>query len=574
MLSVMAAPTLPEYDSGSRPALLAARYHLLVLGPEHAASHELPQSGSVLIGRAEESDVRVVDPLTSRHHARIHVGDGFQIEDLGSSNGTRLRDQPIPARQRLPLLPGEAVAIGSTVLVVQQRDRPLPRRRVWPHGYFETRLIETCAEAEIHKQTFSLLRIHVDAAAGIDHEDLLAGAVRPGDLLAAYGPDEYEILLVDSGRLRSEAVAGEILDGLRGKGVGARIGMAFFPEDASSPQALVAQACSRLRGGEPASSAGTGGRFVLENVAMRELYATAEKVAVGSINVLILGETGVGKEILAETVHSRSPRADRPFVCVNCAALAESLLESELFGHERGAFTGAAQAKVGLLEAASGGTLFLDEVGEMSLNLQAKVLRAIETRLVLRVGSVKPRPVDVRVVAATNRDLEEEVATGRFRQDLYFRLNGITLSVPPLRERADEIPVLARWFLHNVARQLGRPTPTVSPEAMALLQTYGWPGNIRELRNVVERALLLCSAGAIRPEHLPADKMSKPPLFRSATPTPAGTTATLRETERAAIVEALARCAGNQTRAAELLGIARRTFCAKLKEHDIPRPRL
>ena len=461
----MAAPTISDSETGKSSAETATRYHLLVLGPEHASSHELPETGAVLIGRAEEADVRVVDPVASRHHARLYIADGFAIEDLGSSNGTQLRDQPIASGQRLPLQPGEALVIGSTILVLQRRDRPLPRRRVWPHGYFETRLIEACGEAESRKQTFTLLRVHVDPAPDpADHEELLASAIRPGDLLALYAPNEYEVLLPDSGRLRSETLAAQMVESLARIGAGARVGMAFFPDDGSSPQALVAKACSRLRG-EPATAAPRNVHegFVLENPAMRELYATAEKVAVGWINVLIAGETGVGKEILAETVHRRSPRAAGPFVCVSCAALTESLLESELFGHERGAFTGAAQAKVGLLEAATGGTLFLDEVGEMSLNLQAKVLRAIETRQVLRVGAVKPRPVDVRFVAATNRDLEEEVAAKRFRQDLFFRLNGITLSIPPLRERTDEIPPLARLFLRNVAVQLGHPPPNLFP---------------------------------------------------------------------------------------------------------------
>jgi transcriptional regulator with PAS, ATPase and Fis domain len=291
--------------------------------------------------------------------------------------------------------------------------------------------------------------------------------------------------------------------------------------------------------------------------------------------------------VLAETVHKRSPRATRPFVAINCAALSESILESELFGHEKGAFTGALQAKVGLLEAASGGSLFLDEVGEMPLGMQAKLLRVLESRQVLRVGATKPVPIDVRFIAATNRDLEEEVASKAFRQDLYFRLNGICLEIPPLRERTDEIEPILTLCLQNVARQLGRRPPEISAEARDLLMSYGWPGNIRELRNVIERAALLCPGDLITPEHLPANKMRRaaeeiagagaPPPGAEVRSDEAPRQLQLKDQkeamERQALMEALARCAGSQTRAAELLGISRRTLCSRLKQYDIPRPR-
>jgi two-component system response regulator AtoC len=278
-------------------------------------------------------------------------------------------------------------------------------------------------------------------------------------------------------------------------------------------------------------------------------------------------------------VHRLSPRAAGPFICLNCAALSDTLLESELFGYEKGAFTGALQAKLGLLEAASSGTLFLDEIGEMSLGLQAKVLRAIETKQVLRVGATKVRAVDVRFVAATNRDLDEEIAAKRFREDLYFRLNGITLAIPPLRERKDELPALARLFLAAGAKQLGEPPPTLAPEALAALRAYSWPGNIRELRNVMERAMLLSSGGHITAQHLPAEKMVRqaPVVAPVADAPAAGAPApslSMDEIERQAILDALVRCGGNQTRAAELLGIPRRTFCKKLADHNIPRPRV
>jgi DNA-binding NtrC family response regulator len=242
-------------------------------------------------------------------------------------------------------------------------------------------------------------------------------------------------------------------------------------------------------------------------------------------------------------------------VCINCAALSEPLLESELFGHERGAFTGATGAKPGLLETAPGGTVFLDEVGELPAALQAKLLRVIETRELTRVGSVRPRQIDVRFIAATNRDLEAEVARGTFRRDLFFRLNGMTLSLPPLRARPREIPVLCRLFLKELSGAAGRKTPPrLTAEALAQLCAHGWPGNVRELRNAIERALLLAPGDEIGIEHLPG-----------AAPAPVG--------ERERILAVLAACAGNQSRAARELGISRKVLLARLDAYGVKRPR-
>jgi two-component system response regulator AtoC len=565
----MAAPTV-RHSEEIQPAETRPGYFLVVLGVEHTLTQRLPACGTLEVGRDEDADVRVVDALASRAHARLHIGERLEIEDLGSSNGTRLRDQRIPPHQRLPLAPGEAVAIGTTLLVVQRREPAIAGRRIWPHGYFETRLIEACAQAETAKGTFAVLRLRVTGASA---DEALPDALRPGDVLAAYGPDEYEVLLVDTDRDGAEQMQAEVLSHLRGRGLEARSGLAFFPTDGTSPQALVSRACERLRPDTP----GSGPAVLIESAAMRELYAVAEKAARGMINVLIVGETGAGKEVLAESIHRLSPRRDQPFVCINCAALADSLLESELFGYDKGAFTGAVQAKPGLLEMASAGTLFLDEIGEMSLVLQAKILRAIETREVMRVGATRPRKVDVRFVAATNRDLEEEIAGKRFREDLYFRLNGITLAIPPLRERVEEIAPLAALFLERAARQTALPAPPLSSEAVAQLRGYEWPGNIRELRNVMERALLLSSGGTITPEHIPLDKLLRarrqPPAPPPAATPPGPVATTMLEIERQAILDALVRCAGNQTRAAELLGIPRRTFCKRLSAYNIPRPR-
>jgi len=320
---------------------------------------------------------------------------------------------------------------------------------------------------------------------------------------------------------------------------------------------------------------------VVVDPVMRRLYELAARVARGSIGILLVGETGAGKEVLAEFLHRSSPRAAGPMVLVNCAALADSLVESELFGHEKGAFTGAQRERRGLIESADGGTVFLDEIGEINAALQAKLLRVLEERRVLRVGASEPRPVDVRFVAATNRDLEAEVAAGRFRRDLYFRLAGAVLAIPPLRERPQEIDLLARSFAADAAARLGRDAPVLDEAALRALRAHAWPGNARELRNVIERAVLLCDGPAIGVADLavgtaapPAPAPPAPPI-PDATPPPADSPLAeqLAAVERQRILAALEAFGGNQTRAAESLGMPRRTFVKRLEAYGLPRPR-
>ncbi len=448
---------------------------LVVLEASGLSAYALPASGILSIGRAEGCDVRLRDALASRRHASLHVRP-LAIEDCGSANGTHVGNTLLAKSTVRPLLPGEPVSIGSSLLLVQRSD---------PHGLVVS-----------------------------DH--------RPPP---------------------------------------------------------VPEGCERH------------GQIVADNPVMKQLYATIERVAQVPINVLVLGETGVGKDLVAEAVHSRSPRRSAPLVRINCAALSEPLLESELFGHERGAFTGAVSSKVGLIEAANRGTVFLDEVGELTPGLQAKLLRAIEAREVLRVGAVRARTVDVRFVSATNRDLASEVSRGTFRADLFFRLNGVCLQVPPLRERPGEIVALARAFLSRALdRTAGRVPPRLTLAAIDRLRTHSWPGNVRELKNEMERAALLCQGPEIGPLDLSlldlvipgqvtrSDRSAgtlRPRALPSAEPFDTGSNAggSDRAGERERIVEALAKCNGNQTRAAKRLGMPRRTFVAKLGHHDIPRPR-
>ncbi len=306
---------------------------------------------------------------------------------------------------------------------------------------------------------------------------------------------------------------------------------------------------------------------------MIRLLSTVEGVAASQATILISGESGTGKELLARFIHSRSPRAHRPFVAVNCAALPDGLLESELFGHERGAFTGALMRKQGKFEMAHMGTLLLDEISEMNLGLQAKLLRVLQEREVDRVGGRDPVSVNIRVIATTNRLLHREVEAGRFREDLFYRLNVFPITVPPLRERPADIPLLARHFAKTAASRNGVSVPSLSDEALTRLRAGTWKGNVRELENVMERAVLLAGGGLIRPEHLavdmgPSGQPTPPP---KEPPAPIGN-GSLWEMERELIFQTLARTKDNRTHAAKELGISIRTLRNKLREYRQQEP--
>ena len=450
------------------------RRGLLLVVMEHGAlaRYNLPTTGSLRVGRAETCDIVLRDPATSRLHAVLEISETLTLEDAGSHNGTRVRNEWLDKNGRVRLAIGDPIRIGEAILIVQ--------------------------------------------AASHDRKEI--GSARPG------------------------------------------------------------------------ATSGSGPGVIVRDPAMQEVYDLVRRVAPSSISVLVLGETGVGKEVIAAALHENSGSRSRgPFVRVNCAALNESLFESELFGHERGAFTGAVRSKPGLLESASTGTVFLDEVGELPLTLQAKLLRVIETREFTRVGGVRPQVIDVRFVCATNRDLQLEVGRGTFREDLFFRLAGVTVSVPPLRDRPSEIEPLIDEFLSSFTAELERPPSQVSAPALRVLRDYGWPGNIRELRSVIECAVLRSNATSIEPGDLPPEVLSPmpapPPPSPNAvnmatwsglpsvdTPAPDGLTARQRE-ERERIIQALATFSGNQTRAAEYLGIPRRTLVTKLSVYGVPRPR-
>jgi len=566
------------------------RLTLLIMGASGVQSVPLPDRGELVVGRSAECQVRIEDDNLSRKHLRLRIGAGIEVEDLGSLNGSKLGDRRLEPNVPEPLREGDVVTIGDSVMLLQRAQSERPRH-LWGHSYFEARLEDECMRAAHEPRSFSVLRVRLSRAElGAAAEAIFAAGVPAGDAVAGYAPGEYEMLLLDREPERARAMSSELRLQLSAAGIAATIGLASYPSDGRTPEALVAVAGARARGQELA-----GPPRPLAEGAIERMLPFIERVAGGTINVLLCGETGVGKEVLAETIHRLSPRAKMPLLRLNCAALSETLLESELFGYEKGAFTGAQASKQGLLETAHGGTVFLDELGEMPLTVQAKLLRVIEERKVLRIGALKPREIDVRFIAASNRDLEAEAARGQFRADLYFRLNGVTMTLPPLRERIDELERLTALFVAQASRQNHlADEPRISGAAMTLLRGYRWPGNIRELRNVVERAVLLCTSGVIMPEHLPIEKMSRTlptpgetpraPLVApvaaprsesdepaaGAPPAPAGEGSS---EERQRILDALQACAGNQTRAAQLLGISRRTLVTRLGSFNLPRPR-
>jgi DNA-binding NtrC family response regulator len=583
-------------------SLEGAELVLHVVLEKSVARFPLPATGRVVVGRSAEADLRIDDPSVSRRHCVIDVGPPLRIENLGASNGVLVSGRRLAEGATAPLEPGAVLEVGHVMIVVQRAISAPRPRRVWSHGYFEGRVEDECARAVRSGSSFAVLRLHVDTGpmererperergsrtleeSGPEREResveaVVSSELRATDVLATYGPGELEALLVDATPPEAERRTQAIVTALAQRRGAARTGVACFPRDASTPDALLAKACDALRPAPALGSAPVASRTFGNT--LRQLDGVLGRIARGNIHVLVTGETGVGKELVAERVHALSSRASRPLVRVNCAAFSETLLASELFGHERGAFTGADRAKPGLLETADGGTLLLDEVGELPPSIQPKLLRVLEDKVVIRVGALKGRPVDVRFVAATNRDLESDVAAGRFRSDLYFRLNGFHLHLPPLRERADEIPEIARGLLERAAREAGLPsTPPFASEALDALVRYGWPGNVRELRNVIDRAVLLCASGAITLEHLPLEKMrhvvvpgpTSPPLPEAPAPTdPLQAAFDARERQR--VTEALAQCGGNQTRAARMLGISRGTLMARIQAFGLTRPR-
>jgi DNA-binding NtrC family response regulator/pSer/pThr/pTyr-binding forkhead associated (FHA) protein len=546
---------------------------------------DLDDGGEVTFGRSRGAIVSVKDDDVSRLHARVkRAGDAIEVEDLGSRNGTWVNGERITAVRRLAA--GDEIKMGSILAVVGRTSGLRRARPVSDAEAGEARLAAEVDRAVRYRRpvTFALVRL---AGGAVDPAlDAIAGILRPMDLIADYAGDDHLVILPELDRAAGAAALASIVSAAQQAGAAVKTGTAVAPDDGTTADTIIAALRASLHGGKPAAGAGAGsgaaaavapaapvaqgGPIVLDPV-MQRVYKLVAKIAESSITVLILGETGVGKELVAAAIHQGSSRRDGPLIKLNCAALPETLLESELFGHERGAFTGAERRKQGFFEAAHGGTLFLDEVGEMPLSLQAKLLRVLEGKVITRVGGTAETAVDVRVVCATHRDLQADSRTGRFRQDLLFRIGGFTVAVPPLRDRRSEIVPLAEHFVRVAAADQRRAPPALSPEARDALLAYRWPGNVRELENAMERALVLCE-DTITLADLPDRLREVAPRGGSVTGAVGDIQGQLEEVERGAIAAALEAHGDNQTRAARALGLSRRALIYKMEKYGLKPP--
>jgi len=563
-----------EQVTSPRPSGVETRaYALLVLADGETSTYALPETGRLLIGRSKQAEIRIDHASVSREHAAIHLGETLLLEDLGSANGTRLRGSKLPAGLAVQASPDEVIDVGQVMLVIKHRKLEQRLRPACSSAFFELRVEEECERATSAGARFVVASLAVEGELALQAiEAILGGELRQRDLLAMREPGHYELLLLDAGPDEAQERVGRAVTALRERRLRVETRLFCAPRDGVSAVTLL----GRRPEPAPPSSHGLLSGFIVVDDAMRRVRRLLERVGGSELSVILLGETGVGKEMCAELLHACSPRAGRTFLRLNCAALSETLLESELFGHERGAFTGATTDKLGLLEAANGGSLFLDEVGDMPLTTQVKLLRVLESKEILRLGSRAPRRIDVRVIAATNRDLDEQITQGLFREDLYYRLNGISVMVPPLRERPSDIEPLARHFVaRRASGQRAETVPKLSEASLAWLRAQSWPGNVRELRNVVERALVLCDGAFIDPVHLSQSPRTGAATKSSAEPAVSerGLRDEVKTLERGRIEDALRAASGNQRRAAELLGLSRGALLRRLEQLGIARPR-
>jgi len=552
--------------------------YLLVVDNDSSSIFQLPREGAVVIGRAPEAELRVQHASVSRRHATIRIEAGtVRIADLGSHNGTRVNGELIDESRTLAS--GDVATVGDVVLVVHFSAPAVVARSAYGEAGWRRRLAEELVRAITFQRSLAVVAL-VGAPA-----PAIGDALRLIDVIGTGDDGQALVLLPEVDREAAREIAARAVAAVPG----ARAGLAMCPTDACDADTILLAARSaarRAEAGAVVDAAETGTRIelgsrevLIADPAMNRVFALLQRLAVSELPVLITGETGVGKENAAYAVHHWSKRTG-PFSAVNCAAIGpESLVDAELFGYDRGAFTGAAAAKAGLFENATGGTVFLDEVGELPLAIQAKLLRALEVKRITRLGESRERAIDVRLVAATNRSLEDEVKAGRFRQDLYFRLSGATVILPPLRDRRCEIPLLARAFLGAACTRGGREPMTITAAAMQVLLTYSWPGNVRELKNTMEYVMAAAPDESVEPIDLPerlggsgtpATAAAIPPGVVADAKTPFRPIADeLRELEKKRMAEALAAAGGVKTRAAQLIDMPIRTFTLKLKQYKL-----
>jgi two-component system response regulator AtoC len=557
-----------------------ARVSLVFSWADELRAVPLGEGQSLVLGRAEPAQIIIDDRSLSRMHARFSLrADRVHVQDLGSKNGTRLNGQ-LSAEAFVE--EGDIVTLGIVEARVAGHagGTIVQQARVVPHAAWMEHVADEIARAQYFTRPGSVIAAR--HAPEMPLEPLL-GLLRPVDRVCFYAPRLALVLLPELDPGAAAAWAQRVQ--ARANGCFS-FGLVEFPNDAASAESLVSLAASLAQSG-PLGAVPQRANAIAEArdeaapliacEPMRRLYELVSRVAHTSLPVLILGETGAGKELVARAVHERSQRARAPFKPLNCATLPVNLLESALFGHERGAFTGADRQAQGIFEQAQRGTVFLDEVGELTPQAQSALLRVLEQRRIVRLGGSKEVEVDVRVVAATHRDLAAMVAVGTFREDLLFRLDALTLRVPPLRERKAEIPVLAELFLARARQQWGASASTISSEVLEALQGFAWPGNVRQLRNVIERAVAMCPGNQVEledlPEHFwPRDAAVTPPTAvttMSTSQTSRPLDARMRELEIEFIRGALDQANGNQSLAARLLGLPRRTLANKVHMYGL-----
>ncbi|GAB4562053.1 MAG: hypothetical protein Tsb0020_10070 [Haliangiales bacterium] len=550
----------------------------------------------ITFGRSRTCVVHIDSERVSRTHAVLRrSGLDITIEDLNSRNGTRVNGRRIDGAFHLSS--GDEIDVGPITAVVNVTSGMERHHALAEAREFDARLSQEADRSRRYRRSFALVMLNLrgDDQTIDDALDRLLAALRPMDTIAEYSSEEYTILLPEADLAAGSEAARELLRIARGAPPDSqpelvRAGLAVFPSHASQPGELLyrARAAVRKSTGDGASDVTVAtsreptpnpDELVVSDPQMQRVYTRVRKFADSKITVLILGETGAGKEVIAEALHRASGRRDAPFIRLNCASIHENLLESELFGHEKGAFTGADRKRIGYFEAARGGTLFLDEIGELSANLQAKLLRVLEQKRITRVGGTQEIEVDTRVVCATHRNLEVETTLGNFRKDLYFRICAVTVMVPSLRDRRGEIRPLSEYFARRIAREQGGLAPRFSDAAFEALERYHWPGNVRELRNAVETAYVLTDVGVIDLEHLPERVREahiqpqasalEPGLSAEPPPTGVHMRDHINSIERNTLVATMKACNGNQTHAARKLGISRRSLIYKLEKYGL-----
>ena len=600
------------------PSSTSETPYLLLIESGTAARFSLPLRGTVSIGTADDCVVRLQEPLARAHELLLSMSDeGAVLEPLSQVGHAQLNGSPLTGAQSLSS--GDVVRLGETTIAFHRKAGRAPGHDLLDERQWRRRLSEETERFLRYRAPFSLLIVDL----GQDSADLASvsaacsKAVRLVDIVGWAAASQIAVIFPQT-TASAEIPAKRVLQAIVGLAPAVRGGLVRCPADACEADSLLTGARLAAAAAKPGAVASVADAVeVLQlgdatirvlDPAMRTLFELLRRLAASDLPVLVHGETGAGKEMVAQALHAWSPRGSKRLVAVNCAAIPESLLESELFGHERGAFSGAVQAKPGLFEQAGGGTVFLDEVGDCALLAQAKLLRVLETKKVSRVGATSERPIDARMVSATNRDLQEDIAAQRFRMDLFYRLSAATVVVTPLRDRHLDVPVLARAFLDSARERLKRPAMQISDGAMQRLLLHSWPGNVRELKNTMEFVAAAAPGEVLEAQDLPdriAGTAAPWMVPRGAAPKPAEAVAApapsssaprndaaappepphdpaprkprsfrniseeIAELEKLRISEALEESGGVRVRAAQLIGMPLRTMLTKMKQYGM-----